>query len=196
MRIGLSLLSYTRATYLKILVSSLSLNILYFIRKFQKGLESGNPLLWNSESLVPFKEVPPTSDMPSGLAEFCFPRLPDYSLARLANFSWINARLFAALATGSQASEVRQSKGTPCVHSSSIEIRRHKVWQARILESQQVLGATRILSLLIYCQPAALAITHVISCSASSPIQAVNHCEFTILARVSRGTRIAAVRSQ
>jgi len=88
MRIGLSLLSYMRA--LKILVSSLSSDILYFIRKLKKKRPRirQSSYIQNLERLrVPLKEVPSTSDMPSGLAEFCFQRLPDYSLARLANFA-------------------------------------------------------------------------------------------------------------
>jgi len=63
---------YARATYLKILISSLSLNIMYLIKKFEEeGLESSNPLLWNSESLrVPFKELSSMSDMPSERRNF------------------------------------------------------------------------------------------------------------------------------
>lgn len=106
----------------------------------------------------------------------------------------INKRLRirdASLATGSQAPEMWHSKEMARVHSSSIEILRHKVWQVRILESQQVLGTVRIYSRFwsIVSRHSALAITHVISCSASSPIQAVNHRELAVLARASRETR-------
>lgn len=73
----------------------------------------------------------------------------------------------------------RGGKGTGPVHSSSIEIPRHKVWQARILgprASTRPTPSSRVPHLvLIYCQPATLAITHAISCAATSPIQPVNH---------------------
>lgn len=78
------------------------------------------------------------------------------------------------------------SKGTARVHSSSIEIRVIN-FDSLIYWNRDKYSMPHAYSrLLIYCQTAAFAITHVISCSASSPIRPVNHRELATLARVAQ----------